>query len=131
MDGRSAAHTPARFQPRGRRSWVMPESHPTSAARYSQGKPVLSTNKMPVSAARAGTGGWPGRGRSGGSNGAITAPDRQEATAWLRAQIGGKLLGFQVVLGVLGKRERLMLGLRPFMLTAFMSMALASCSAPS
>ena len=51
----------------------MPEPHPISAGRYSQGSPVLSTNRMPVSAARCETGGRPplGWGGKGGSNGAM------------------------------------------------------------
>jgi hypothetical protein len=54
-----------------RRQQDMPEPHPISAGRYSHGSPVLSTNRMPVSAARSGIGGRPplGRGRAGGNRG--------------------------------------------------------------
>ena len=49
--------------------------------RYSHGKPVRSTNRMPVSAARFGIGGRPpfGRSRAGGSSGAI-ATQRSSGT---------------------------------------------------
>ena len=69
-----AAQTPACCQSRNRRQQVIPDPHPISAGRYSQGRPVLSTNRMPVSTARSGTGGRPplGRGRLGGSKGAIS-----------------------------------------------------------
>lgn len=68
------AQTPACCQSRKRRQQVIPDPHPISAGRYSQGRPVLSTNKMPVSTARSDTGGRPplGRGRWGGSKGAIS-----------------------------------------------------------
>ncbi len=51
----------------------MPEPHPISAGKYSHGSPVLSTNKMPASAARFVTGGLPplGRDRAGGISGAM------------------------------------------------------------
>ena len=69
-----AAHTPACCQSRNRRQQVIPEPHPISAGRYSQGRPVRSTNRMPVKAARSETGGLPpfGRGRAGGSSGSTT-----------------------------------------------------------
>ncbi len=64
---------PACCQSRSRRQQVMPLPQPISAGRYSHGSPVLSTNRMPVSAARSGTGGRPpfGQGLAGGSNGSI------------------------------------------------------------
>lgn len=67
--------TPALCQSRSRRQHDIPEPHPISCGRYSHGKPVRSTNRMPVSAARSGIGGRPpfGRARAGGSSGAITA----------------------------------------------------------
>ena len=69
------AHTPALCQSRSRRQHDMPEPQPISCGKYSHGKPVRSTNRMPVSAARSGIGGRPpfGRARPGGSSGAITA----------------------------------------------------------
>jgi len=69
----SFSHTPAACQSRSRRQHVMPDPHPSSRGRYSQGQPVRSTNKMPISACRLATRGRPplGLGRSGGSNGSI------------------------------------------------------------
>jgi hypothetical protein len=63
---------PAVAQSRSRRQQVIPLPQPISWGRYSQGMPVFSTNKIPVSAARSGTRGRPpfGLGGSGGSNGA-------------------------------------------------------------
>lgn len=57
-----------------RRQQVMPQPQPISFGSISQGRPDLSTNRMPVSAARSETGGRPpfGRGR-GGSRGASSA----------------------------------------------------------
>ncbi len=70
-----AAHTPACCQACRRRQQVMPEPHPISAGRCSQGNPVRSTKSIPVRAARSGIGGRPprGRGRAGGSSGAMNA----------------------------------------------------------
>jgi hypothetical protein len=53
----------------------MPLPQPISAGRYSQGIPVFSTNRIPVSAARSDTRGRPpfGFGGSGGISGAIRA----------------------------------------------------------
>ncbi len=69
-----AAHTPACCQSRSLRQQVIPDPHPISAGRYSQGRPVRSTNRMPVKAAWSETGGLPpfGRGCVGGSNGSTT-----------------------------------------------------------
>jgi hypothetical protein len=69
------SHTPALCQSRSLRQQVMPEPQPISGGRYSQGKPVLSTNMMPVSAARFGTLGRPpfGFSGSGGKSGSITS----------------------------------------------------------
>ena len=69
------SQTPARCQSRRRRQHVIPEPQPISAGSISQGMPLLSTNKMPVSAARWEIGGRPpfGFGRSGGISGAISA----------------------------------------------------------
>ena len=65
------SHTPAACQSRNRRQQVTPDPHPISAGSISQGMPVRSTNKMPVRAARAVTGGRPPFGLAGGhgSNG--------------------------------------------------------------
>ena len=76
-----AAHTPACCQSRSLRQQVIPDPHPISAGRYSQGRPVRSTNRMPVKAARSETGGLPpfGRGRAGGSSGS-TIDQRSSGT---------------------------------------------------
>ena len=60
--------TPAACQSRSRRQQVMPLPQPISRGRYSQGVPVLSTNRMPVRQARSDTRGRPpfGLGGSGG-----------------------------------------------------------------
>ena len=57
---RILSQTPAACQSRRRRQHVMPEPHPNSFGRYSQGMPVLRTNKIPVSAARLSIGLRPG-----------------------------------------------------------------------
>ncbi len=64
-----ACQTPAFCQSRNRRQQVMPEPQPISCGSISQGMPLLSTNRMPVSAARSSSGGRPpfGRGGRGGS----------------------------------------------------------------
>lgn len=71
----SLAQTPALCQSRSRRQQVMPDPQPISLGSISQGMPDLSTNRMPVSAARSGTRGRPplGRGGGGGSRGASSA----------------------------------------------------------
>ena len=65
------SQTPAACQSRRRRQQVTPEPQPISRGSISQGMPLRSTNRMPVSAARAEIGGRPpfGRGRGGGSKG--------------------------------------------------------------
>jgi hypothetical protein len=67
------SHTPAACQSRKRRQQVMPEPHPSSLGRYSQGQPVRSTNKIPISACRLEIRGRPpfGLARSRGRNGSI------------------------------------------------------------
>ena len=67
--------TPARCQSRRRRQHVIPEPQPISAGNISQGMPLFSTKRMPVSAAWWEIGGRPpfGFGRSGGISGAIRA----------------------------------------------------------
>ncbi len=64
---------PTACQSRKRRQHVMPLPHPISRGRYSQGVPVLRTNRMPVRQARSGTRGRPplGLGGSGGMWGLI------------------------------------------------------------
>jgi hypothetical protein len=71
----SCSHTPARCQSRRRRQQVIPLPQPISGGNNSQGKPALSTNMMPVRAARLGIRGRPpfGLSGSGGSSGAITS----------------------------------------------------------
>jgi hypothetical protein len=67
------SHTPAACQSRKRRQQVMPDPHPSSLGKYSQGQPVRSTNKIPISVCRLETRGRPpfGLARSDGSNGSI------------------------------------------------------------
>jgi hypothetical protein len=67
--------TPASFQSRSRRQHVMPLPQPISWGSISQGMPLLKTKRMPVRAARSGTGGRPpfGLRRRFGSSGAIRA----------------------------------------------------------
>ncbi len=69
------SHTPASCQSLRRRQQVEPLPQPISGGRYDHGKPVLSTNIMPVSAARLDTRGRPpfGLGGSGGKSGSITS----------------------------------------------------------
>ena len=54
------SHTPAFCQSRSRRQQVIPEPQPISCGRSSHAMPVLSTNKIPVRAARFETGFLPG-----------------------------------------------------------------------
>jgi hypothetical protein len=61
----SRSQTPAACQSRRRRQQVIPEPQPISCGRYSQGMPVLSTKRIPVSASRSPTGGRPPLGRGG------------------------------------------------------------------
>ena len=67
------SHTPAACQSRNLRQHVTPDPQPNSAGSLSHGMPVRSTNRMPVSAARAGTGGRPpfGLAGMGGSRGSM------------------------------------------------------------
>jgi len=79
--------TPASFQSRSRRQQVIPLPQPISWGSISQGLPLLRTKRMPVNAARSGTGGRPPFGvrRRFGSSGAIRAhnlsPTNVAATA--------------------------------------------------
>jgi hypothetical protein len=71
----SLRQTPASFQSRSRRQQVMPLPQPISWGSISQGMPLLRTKRMPVNAARSGTGGRPPfrLRRRLGSSGAIRA----------------------------------------------------------
>lgn len=73
----SRSHTPTCCQLRSLRQQLTPEPHPISAGKSRHRMPVFSTNRMPVSAARSGTGLRPGylkrRGFAGGSSGSISA----------------------------------------------------------
>lgn len=74
------SQTPAFCQSRRRRQHVIPEPQPICGGSISQGMPVMSTNKMPVSTARSGIGGRPplGRGFRGGSNGSMAVHNSSE-----------------------------------------------------
>jgi hypothetical protein len=76
------SHTPAACQSRKRRQQVMPDPQPSSWGKYSQGQPVRSTNKMPVSACRFDTRGRPplGLARSGGNNGSIRSHNSSDSS---------------------------------------------------
>jgi hypothetical protein len=67
--------TPAAIQSRRRRQHVTPLPQPSSWGSSSQGMPLLSTKRIPVSAARSGIRGRPpcGFGDSDGNSGAIAA----------------------------------------------------------
>ena len=71
----SCSHTPASCQSRRRRQQVIPLPQPSSCGNISQGMPVLSTNRMPVSTARLSTRGRPplGLGGSAGMSGTMTS----------------------------------------------------------
>jgi hypothetical protein len=71
----SLRQTPAWYQSRSLRQHAILLPHPISAGKYSQGMPVFSTNRTPVSAARSDTRGRPplGFGGSGGRSRAIRA----------------------------------------------------------
>ena len=67
--------TPASCHPLSRRQQVIPLPQPISGGRYSQGSPVESTKRMPLSTSRFGMRGLPplGFSGSGGSNGSMTS----------------------------------------------------------
>ena len=71
----SRRQTPAESQSRSRRQQVIPLPQPISCGRCSHGRPVLSTDTIPVRHARSGTRGRPpfGFGGSGGIRGATTS----------------------------------------------------------
>ncbi len=58
---------PASCQSRNRRQQVMPEPHPSSCGSISQGMPLRSTKRIPVTQARSGKRGLPPLGLRGGS----------------------------------------------------------------
>lgn len=69
------SHTPACCQSRSLRQQVIPEPQPISCGSSSHCSPVLSTNRMPISASRLETRGRPPLGlggSSGGNSGSIT-----------------------------------------------------------
>jgi len=72
--------TPACCQYLSLRQQVMPLPHPISLGSISQGIPVISTNKIPVSTFRSGMGGRPpfGFGLGGGRRGWITPHSSSE-----------------------------------------------------
>jgi hypothetical protein len=80
-------HTPAACQSRSRRQQVMPQPQPSSAGRYSQGMPVLSTNRMPIRHARSETRGRPplSLGGSGGKSGSTMAHSSSGTNVFMTA----------------------------------------------
>lgn len=80
----SFSHTPACSQSRSLRQHVIPEPQPISWGSISHCKPDLSTNTMPVSAARFGIRGLPplGLGGSGGNSGSITFHNSSDINAF-------------------------------------------------
>lgn len=77
----SFSHTPAWCQSRSLRQQVIPLPQPISCGSISHCKPVLSTNKIPVSAARSEMRGLPplGLGGARGKSGAITSHSSSES----------------------------------------------------
>lgn len=79
----SRSHTPVSCQSFNRRQQVAPEPKPNRVGKWFQRIPVLSTNRMPFSAARFDTGRRPGfflrRGFAGGSNGSISVHNSSSA----------------------------------------------------
>ena len=71
----SFRHTPLSCHSLSRRQQVMPLPQPISGGRYSQGSPVESTKRMPLSTSRFGMRGRPplALSGSGGSNGSMTS----------------------------------------------------------
>lgn len=81
----SLSHTPAFCQSRSRRQHVTPLPHPNSCGRSRQAMPLLSTNKIPVSAARSDTPLRPGnfvRRLFFGSSGAMTAHNESSTSGF-------------------------------------------------
>ena len=81
----SRSQTPASCQSRKRRQHVTPEPQPISVGKSRQRRPVLSTNRIPVNAARSATGLRPGffcrRGFAGGNSGSISAHNASSTIA--------------------------------------------------
>lgn len=77
-------HTPAFCQSRRRLQQVAPEPKPNRVGRWFHRRPVFSTNRMPLSAARSDTRGRPGcflgRGLGGGSSGSISVHSSSSIT---------------------------------------------------
>lgn len=92
----SRSHTPAACQSRGRRQQGMPLPQPSSRGSLSQGMPLLSTTRMPVSAARSSRRGRPplGLGGCGGSSGASTSHSSSDTSAFARAPVSQTREGF-------------------------------------
>lgn len=81
----SFSHTPAFCQSRKRRQQVMPLPQPISKGKSRQAMPVLSTNRIPVNAARSGMDLRPGyftRRVLLGSNGSITVHSDSSSSAF-------------------------------------------------
>jgi hypothetical protein len=76
------SQTPATCQSRSRRQQVIPQPHPISCGKSSQGIPVLSTKMIPVRASRLPTGGRPpfGDSTSGGRIGSTTSHNSFETS---------------------------------------------------
>jgi len=74
------SHTPARCQSCNHRQQVTPETRPISRGSISHGMPVRSANRIPVSAARSGTGRRPPFGFTGtnGSSGSMICQSSSE-----------------------------------------------------
>jgi len=81
---------PAFCQSRSRRQQVMPLPQPISWGRYSQGMPVLRTNKMPVNAARLDRGFRPGYRKRlffTGNNGPIRFHNRSSNNGFISSSL--------------------------------------------
>jgi len=88
-------HTPACCQSLRRRQQVMPLPQPISCGNISHCKPDLSTNTIPVRAARSGIRGRPpfGLGGSGGKSGSITSHNSSDISIFAIPNFT-KLCGF-------------------------------------
>jgi hypothetical protein len=86
--------TPAACHSLSRRQQVMPEPQPISGGKYSHGRPVESTKRMPRSTLRFGIRGLPplGFSGSGGSNGSMTSHSSSVINCFaMRRSLHGKL----------------------------------------
>ena len=97
------AHAPAACQSRSRRRQVMPRPQPISGGSISQGRPDFRTKRMPVSAARLGTGGRPpfGRGVGGGGRGSTSVHSASVTSGLAMPAEPGQPPGVPVLLGAL------------------------------